>query len=63
VIPNDVKMIINESNINYIFITGKIALKYYNKYLLKKIGIEAIYLSSFSSINATYSLNRLVDEY
>lgn len=63
VIINDINKIIKISNIKCIFITGKIALKYYNKYLLYKTKIEAIYLPSPSSANATYSLEKLIDEY
>ena len=63
VIPNNINSIINKSQIKHIFVTGKTALKYYNKYLLNKLKIEAIYLPSSSSANARYSLNKLINEY
>lgn len=63
VIPNNVKKIIKESNINYIFVNGKKALKLYNKYLHDCLKIEAIYLPSTSSANAAYSLGELIDYY
>ena len=63
VIPNDIDKIIKNSSIKYIFVTGKIALKYYNKYISDKTNIKAIYLPSPSSANATYSLDKLIKEY
>lgn len=63
VIPNDIGSIINNSKIKYILVTGKIALKYYNKYVYKDLNIKAIYLPSTSSANAAYSFERLVNEY
>jgi len=63
VVPNDIKSIIEKSNIKYILVTGKTALKYYNKYLLDKIGIDAVYLPSTSSANAKYAVDDLINEY
>lgn len=63
IIPNDINKIIKNSNIKYIFVNGKKALELYNKYLLPVTKIEAIYLPSTSSANATYSLERLIKEY
>ncbi len=60
---NNIQNIINKSNIKYIFVTGKTALKYYNKYLLNDSDITPIYLPSPSSANARYSLNKLIYEY
>jgi hypoxanthine-DNA glycosylase len=63
VIPNDIKKIIYSSNIKCIFLTGKTALKYFNKYIANDIKINAICLPSTSSANAVFSLNKLVKEY
>lgn len=63
VIPNDIENIINKSEIKYIFVTGKTALYYYNKFIKNKTNIEAIYLPIPSSANASYSLNKLVEIY
>lgn len=63
VMPNDIESIIKHSQIKYIFTTGKTAFNYYNKLLKDKINIEAIYLPSPSSANASFSLNKLVEIY
>lgn len=63
VMPNDIEFIIKHSQIKYIFTTGKTAFNYYNKLLKDKISIEAIYLPSPSSANASFSLNKLVEIY
>ncbi len=60
---NNIKKLLNESNITTIFATGKKSLEIYNKYLKDNIKIEAIYLPSPSSANATFSLDRLILEY
>ncbi len=53
VIVNDISFIVNNSNIKYIFTTGKKAYNLYNKYLEESVGIKAIYLPSTSP---TYKL-------
>ena len=63
VIPNNIEKIINKSQIKYIFVTGKTALYYYNKFIKETINIEASYLPSPSSANARYSLDKLVEIY
>lgn len=62
-IPNDIKTIINKSNIKYIFITGKTAYNLYNKYFKNDVNIKAVYLPSPSSANAKYTLDNLVKIY
>lgn len=59
-VPNDLSMILNNSKIEKIFVNGKTAEKYYNKYLKEKLGMEAICLPSTSPANATYSFEDLV---
>ena len=63
VVPNNINNILSTTNINNIFVVGKTALKYYNRYLKDEIKIEAIYLPSTSSANAAYSLEKLINEY
>ena len=63
VIPNDIKCLIEKTNIKYIFTTGKTAYNLYNKYLLEKTKIEAICLPSPSSANAKLSVDDLVKAY
>ena len=63
VVPNDLSEILKKSKINRIFVNGKTAQKYYDKYLKEKTGIEAVLLPSSSPANAVYSLDKLVDEW
>lgn len=63
VIPNDLTIILNNSRINRIFVNGKTAKKYYNKYIKDIIGKEAKCLPSTSPANAAYSINKLVEEW
>jgi len=60
VTPNDLSRIICAANIRKIFVNGKTAEKYFNKYTKEKIGREAICLPSTSPANAAWSLERLV---
>lgn len=63
VIPNDLKPIIESSNIKHIFLNGKTAEKYYKKYIAPIIDIEFTTLPSTSPANAAYSLDRLIEEW
>ena len=59
---NNLKPIIKNSKIKYIFCTGKLSYNLYKKYY-KDLNLECFYLPSPSSANATYSLERLLNEY
>ena len=61
VVPNDLGIILKTADISAIFVNGKTAFKYYNKYLRDSLGREAICLPSTSPANATVSLPALVD--
>ncbi len=61
VIPNDIRIILDSSNIEKIFVNGKTAEKYYNKYIRPTIDRDAICLPSTSPANATVSLEKLID--
>ncbi len=63
VIPNDISSLIKKTNIKNIVILGNTAYNLYNKLLRSSIPIEPILLPSPSSANASWSLERLVDEY
>ena len=63
VTPNDLTVILAESDIKAIFVNGKTAEKYYNKYILKKINRPAILLPSTSAANASFSLEKLTREW
>ena len=60
VLPNDLSIILNKANIKQIFVNGKTAEKYYNKYVLPLIGRPAICLPSTSPANAAWSIEKLV---
>ena len=59
--PNDLNVILNKAKIEKVFVNGKTAAKYYDKYIYEKIKIEAEILPSTSPANAAWSLDRLVD--
>ncbi len=61
VIPNDISVILNHSQVNKIFVNGKKAEELYKKYLEKQTGIKAIYLPSTSPANAAWSEDRLTE--
>lgn len=61
VTPNDLNSILSVADIKEIFVNGKTAEKYYNKYIRDKICRKAIYLPSTSPANASWSLEQLVD--
>ena len=59
---NNLKPIIKNSKIKYIFCTGKLSYNLYKKYY-KDLNLECFCLPSPSSANAAYSLERLLSEY
>lgn len=61
VTANDLSVIISNSNVEKIFVNGKTAEKYYNKYTYPETGIKAVCLPSTSPANAAWSFERLVD--
>ena len=63
VIPNDLNRILNHADIKEIFVNGKTAEKYYNKYIRNTIKRDAVYLPSTSPANAAWSLERLIKEW
>ena len=64
VVPNDIEKIVKESKIDTIFTTGTKAYSLYNKYLVKKVGIEAIKLLSPSPANCKRGIEEaLVSDY
>lgn len=60
-IPNDLSIILDNSDIKHIFVNGKTSEKYYNKYQKSKINRNAKCLPSTSPANAAYSLEKLID--
>ncbi len=57
---NDLSRILDHADIKAIFVNGKTAKKYYDRYILPTIGREAICLPSTSPANAAFSLPRLI---
>lgn len=60
-VPNDLRIILDAADIHAIFVTGKTAEKYYNKYARDSLKRDAICLPSTSPANAAWSLDRLVE--
>lgn len=58
--PNDLSVILEIADITKIFVNGKTAEKYYNRYIKPKIKREAVCLPSTSPANAAWSFDRLV---
>lgn len=63
VVPNDLTQIFQKADIRKIFVNGKTAFKYYNKYTKDVIGRDAVCLPSTSPANAAYSVERLIEEW
>ena len=60
---NNINKLLKETNIKYIYTTGKKAYDLYNKYIYPKTKIEATYLYSTSPANCAISLDKLVENY
>ena len=60
VTANDLSEILEKAKIRRIFVNGKTAEKYYNKYTKNRLGIEAVCLPYTSPANAAWSVERLV---
>lgn len=63
VVPNDLSIILNSANIRNIYVNGKTAYKYYEKYTKPLIGRDAICLPSTSPANAAWDMDRLADKW
>lgn len=61
VVPNDLGYIISRSRITKIYANGAKSKQLYDKYLSKRLGIEAVQLPSTSPANAAYSVERLLE--
>lgn len=60
VTANDISVILDAADIKKIYVNGKTAEKYFNKYIKSKTGREADCLPSTSPANAAWSIERLV---
>ena len=61
VVPNEISVILEAADIKKIYVNGKTALKYYNKYIRDSICRDAICLPSTSPANAAWSFDKLVE--
>ena len=59
--PNDIEIILSAADIKAIFVNGKTAEKYYNKYLKERVHREAVLLPSTSPANAKLTLENLAN--
>ncbi len=63
VVANDLTEILINTDIKQIFVNGKTAEKYYNKYIRDAIKRDAICLPSTSPANAGWGTERLINEW
>ena len=63
VAANDLTQILKSANIKKIFVNGKTAEKYYNKYIKETINKEAVCLPSTSPANAMWNIEKLTEEW
>ncbi len=59
IVPSDIKDLIKDTDIRHIITTGSLSDKLYKKY----IGNDNIALPSTSAANASYSIDKLFNEY
>ena len=60
---NDLTEILSNAEIKQIFVNGRTAEKYYNKYIRDSIGREAVCLPSTSPANAAWNVEKLADNW
>lgn len=60
VVPNDLTEILKNADIKQIFVNGKTAEKYYNKYIRDTLCKDAVCLPSTSPANAGWSIDKLI---
>ena len=61
VIANDLSILLEEADIRQIYVNGRTAFKYYQKYSETKTGRPAVCLPSTSPANAAWSIDRLTE--
>ncbi|MBQ7131067.1 MAG: DNA-deoxyinosine glycosylase [Oscillospiraceae bacterium] len=61
VVANDLSVILDNADIRQIFVNGKTAEKYYNRYILGATNQKAVCLPSTSPANAAWSIDRLIE--
>ena len=61
VTANDLSVILNAADIKAIYVNGKTAYKYYQKYTLPATGRDAVCLPSTSPANAAWNMEKLAE--
>lgn len=61
--PNDLSVIMNNAPVEKIFVNGKTAWKYFKKFSKSELLEKAVALPSTSPANASFSVERLIDEW
>lgn len=61
VVPNDLGEILAVADIKQIYVNGKTAEKFYNKYMRLEYNREAVCLPSTSPANAAWCVEKLID--
>ena len=61
--PNDLSVIMSNAPVEKIFINGKTAWKYFKKFSKSELLAKAAVLPSTSPANASFSTERLIDEW
>ncbi len=60
VVANDLRVILEHTEIEHIFVNGRKAYELYNQYIFPKINKKAVCLPSTSPANAAWGLDRLI---
>jgi len=63
VMVNDITEILETADIKQIYLNGRTAYRYYQKYMYPMIGRNGICLPSTSPANAAWNLDRLIEEW
>lgn len=63
VVPNDLSVILDNSDVDRVFCNGATSYQLYMKYIYPTTGIRAVKLPSTSPANAAFTLERLVKEW
>lgn len=63
VVPNDLSVILENSQVDRIFCNGATSYRLYMKYIFPTTGIKAVKLPSTSPANAAFQIDRLADEW
>ena len=63
VAPNDLSVILDNSEVSRIFCNGALSHRMYMRYIYPSVGVQAVKLPSTSPANAAYSMDRLAEEW